>query len=236
MDSAYVTLSRQSGLMNEMRMVANNIANANTAGYRQQGLVFSEYVQAAGQGPSLSMARAQVRNTSLQPGVLTQTNGQFDFAIEGEGFFLLETPSGNRLTRAGSFASNGQGELVSVDGYRVLDVNGAPIFVPPDAVSVDAGSDGTLSAGGQPLGQIGVYAPTDPAGLVREGGVTFRADGGFEPVENPKVLRGFLEGSNVNAIEQVARLVEIQRAYELGQSFLEAEDERVRGALKALMR
>ena len=236
MDTAYVTLSRQSGLMNEMRLVANNIANANTTGYRAQGLVFSEFVRDMPGNPSLSMSRAEVRNTSLQQGVLTETGGQFDFAIEGDGFFMIETPAGNRLTRAGAFSSNAEGDLVTMDGHPVLDANGAPVFIPPDAASIDVGSDGTLSVEGQLLGQIGVYRVADPSTLVREGSTQFRAEGAIDPVEEPVVVHRFLEGSNVNAIEQVTRMVEIQRAYELGQSFLESEDERVRGALKALMR
>ncbi|RBW61190.1 flagellar hook-basal body complex protein [Ruegeria sp. A3M17] len=236
MDTAYVTLSRQSGLMNEMRLVANNIANANTTGYRAQGLVFSEFVRDMPGNPSLSMSRAEVRNTSLQQGVLTETGGQFDFAIEGDGFFMVETPAGNRLTRAGAFSSSADGDLVTMDGHRVLDSNGAPVFIPPDAASIDVGSDGTLSVDGQLLGQIGVYRVSDPNSLMREGSTQFRAEGDIETVEEPLVIHRFLEGSNVNAIAQVSRMVEIQRAYELGQSFLEAEDERVRGALKALMR
>ncbi|WP_170507605.1 flagellar hook-basal body complex protein [Ruegeria arenilitoris] len=236
MDTAYTTLSRQTGLMNEMRLVANNIANANTTGYRAQGLVFSEFVRDLPGNPSLSMARAEARNTSLQQGLLTETGGQFDFAIEGDGFFMVETPSGNRLTRAGAFSPSAEGDLVTMDGHRVLDSNGAPVFIPPDAASIDVGSDGTLSIEGQFLGQIGVYRVADPKTLVREGSTQFRAEGEIDPVENPVVLQRFLEGSNVNAVEQVTRLVEIQRAYELGQSFLETEDERLRGALKALMR
>ncbi|WP_193746531.1 flagellar hook-basal body complex protein [Ruegeria sp. ANG-R] len=236
MDTAYVTLSRQSGLMNEMRMVANNIANANTSGYRQQGVVFSEFIRDIPGNPSLSLTRAEARNTSLQQGVLTETGGAFDFAIEGDGFFMIETPSGNRLTRAGSFSPNAEGDLVTMDGHRVLDSNGAPVFIPPDAATIDIGSDGTMSVDGQLLGQIGVYNVADPKGLVREGNTHFRPGGQVDPVDEPVVLHRFLEGSNVNAIGQVTRMVEIQRAYELGQSFLEAEDERVRGALKALMR
>ncbi|WP_170575318.1 flagellar hook-basal body complex protein [Ruegeria atlantica] len=236
MDTAYVTLSRQSGLMNEMRLVANNIANANTTGYRAQGLVFSEFVRDMPGNPSLSMSRAEARNTSLQQGVLTETGGQFDFAIEGDGFFMVETPSGNRLTRAGAFSPSADGDLVTMDSHRVLDSNGAPVFIPPDAASIDVGSDGTLSIEGQLLGQIGVYRVADPSTLVREGSTQFRAEGEIDPVENPVVVHRFLEGSNVNAVHQVTRLVEIQRAYELGQSFLETEDERLRGALKALMR
>ncbi|CUK02964.1 Distal rod protein [Ruegeria denitrificans] len=236
MDTAYTTLSRQSGLVNEMRMVANNIANANTTGYRAQGLVFSEFVRDLPGNPSLSMARAEARNTSLQQGLLTETGGQFDFAIEGDGFFMVETPSGNRLTRAGAFSPSAEGDLVTMDGHRVLDSNGAPVFIPPDAASIDVGSDGTLSIEGQLLGQIGVYRVADSKTLVREGSTQFRAEGEIDLVENPVLLHRFLEGSNVNAVEQVTRLVEIQRAYELGQSFLETEDERLRGALKALMR
>ncbi|MEX0308303.1 MAG: flagellar hook-basal body complex protein [Ruegeria sp.] len=236
MDTAYVTLSRQSGLMNEMRLVANNIANANTTGYRQQGLVFSEFVRDMSGHPSLSQSRAQVRNTSLQQGVLIETGGSFDFAIEGNGFFMIETPAGDRLTRAGSFSPNAEGDLVTMDGHRVLDSSGAPVFIPPDAATIDVGSDGTMSVGGQILGQIGVYGVADPQNLVREGSTYFRPSGQVEPLDEPVLLHRFLEGSNVNAIDQVTRMIEIQRAYELGQSFLEAEDERVRGALKALMR
>ncbi|WP_299662426.1 flagellar hook-basal body complex protein [uncultured Ruegeria sp.] len=236
MDTAYVTLSRQSGLMNEMRMVANNIANANTTGYRQQGVVFSEFVRDMPGNPSLSLSRAQVRNTSLQQGMLTKTGGSFDFAIEGDGFFMIETPAGNRLTRAGSFSPNAEGDLVTMDGHRVLDSNGAPVFVPPDAETIDVGSDGTMSVNGQILGQIGVYGVADPQNLVREGSTHFRSGGQVDPMDEPVVLHRFLEGSNVNAVGQVTRMIEIQRAYELGQSFLEAEDERVRGALKAMMR
>ncbi len=236
MDTAYVTLSRQSGLMNEMRLVANNIANANTTGYRAQGLVFSEFVRDMPGNPSLSMSRAEARNTSHQQGVLTETGGQFDFAIEGDGFFMVETPEGNRLTRAGSFSPNAEGDLVAPDGARVLDSNGSPVFIPPDAASIDVGSDGTLSVEGQLLGQIGVYRVEDLKDLVREGNTRFSTTGNIDPVDEPVVLHRFLEGSNVNAIAQVTRLIEIQRAYELGQSFLETEHERVRGALKALMR
>ncbi|MBJ6371900.1 flagellar hook-basal body complex protein [Sedimentitalea arenosa] len=234
--AGYVTLSRQSGLMREMRIVANNIANAATTGYRQEGLIFSEFVRSAPDQSSLSMSQARVRNTSMEQGSLTQTNGNMDFAIEGDGFFLVETPRGERLTRAGSFATNADGDLVTPDGYRVLDAGGAPVFVPPDAADISVSSDGTLSVDGRLLGQIGLVRPTDPLAMVREDGVMFRADDGFEPAEDARVLQGFVEGSNVNPILQIARMIDIQRAYEMGQSFLETEDQRIRNAAKTLMK
>lgn len=235
MDNAgYTTLTRQSGLMREMQVVANNIANANTTGYRQEGVIFSEYVQAVEEGPSLSMANGNVRNTSYAQGVLTQTGGQFDFAIEGDAFFLIETPQGERLTRAGSFTPNAEGDLVTNDGYRVLDAGGAPVFIPPDASDLSVASDGTISAGGTPLGQLGLVVPVDPTEMTRQSGILFDAPSGVEPAENGRVVQGFLEGSNVNSVLQIARMIEVQRAYEMGQSFAEAEDERIRTAIKAL--
>jgi flagellar basal-body rod protein FlgF len=234
--AGYATLSRQSGLMREMRVVANNIANAATTGYRSEGLIFSEYVKSAPGQESVSMARANIFNTSLEQGQLTKTNGTFDFAIEGDAFFMVETPQGERLTRAGAFSSNAAGDLVTMDGYRVLDAGRAPVFVPTDAESVQVGADGTISADGQPLGQIGLFKPVEKHTMSREDGVMFRVDGDIEEALDGRVLQGFLEGSNVNAIHQVSRLVEIQRAYEMGQSFLSTEDERIRAAIKNLIK
>lgn len=237
MDAAsYVILSRQSGLTREMRIVANNIANAATTGFRQEGLIFSEFVKSAPGQSSLSMSEAHVRNTSMAQGALTQTNGTFDFAIEGDGFFLVDTPAGQRLTRSGSFSPNADGDLVTMDGHRVLDAGGAPVFIPPGVAGISVAADGTLSADGQLLGQIGLYNPADPLGMVREDGVMFRADAGIEPTENATILQGFIESSNVNAILQVSRMIEVQRAYELGQSFLEREDQRIRDAVKTLIK
>ncbi|MFW8593756.1 flagellar hook-basal body complex protein [Cribrihabitans neustonicus] len=234
--TGYATLSRQSGLMREMRVVANNIANSATTGYRQEGLIFSEYVQRTpGQG-SLSMARANIYNTSMEQGAMTQTGGTFDFAIEGDGFFMVETPQGERLTRSGAFSPNAEGDLVTMDGYRVLDAGRAPVFVPPDAGKIEVGSDGSLSAGGRLLGQLGLFKPVEQHQMVREDGVMFRVEGEIEESFDSKVLQGFLEGSNVNAISEVTRMIEVQRAYEMGQSFLDTEDQRIRNAIKNLMK
>lgn len=236
MDAAgYATLNRQSGLMREMGVVANNIANASTTGFRREGVVFSEYVAALDEDPSLSMAYASGRHVDLSQSTIAQTGGQFDFAIQGQGFFLIDTPQGQRLTRAGSFTPNDAGELVTPDGYRLLDAGGAPIFIPPDAKGVGMSADGTLSANGQPIAQIGLWQPTDPLALRHQSGTLF--DGGaVQPAEGANVLQGMLEDSNVEPVSEIARMIEVQRAYELGQKFLDAEDERVRGVIQALGR
>lgn len=233
-NAGYATLTRQSGLLREMRIVANNIANTATTGFRQEGLVFSEYVKAIDGASSLSMGQGNARMTSFEQGALTQTGGTFDFAIEGDGFFLVQTPDGERLTRAGAFTPNAAGDLVTVDGYPVLDAGAAPIFIPPGVTEVSVASDGTISSEGNPLGQIGMVLPLNPQAMVREDGVMFRADDGFEPAEQARVLQRFVENSNVNPILQLSRMIEVQRAYQLGASFLEAEDERVQKALRSL--
>ncbi|SEL26764.1 flagellar basal-body rod protein FlgF [Roseovarius nanhaiticus] len=234
-NAGYTTLTRQSGLLREMQVVANNIANTATTGYRQEGLIFSEHVARMEEGPSLSMAKANVRNTSMIQGAITQTGGTLDFAVEGDGFFLIETPAGERLTRAGSFSISAEGDMVTNDGYRVLDAGGAPVFIPPDASNLNVSPDGTVSHDGRPLAQIGLVQPVDRVGLIREDGVMFRSEAGYEPSENGRILQGFLEGANVDPIGQMARMIEIQRAYEMGQSFLDSEDKRIRSAVQTFI-
>ncbi|KEO52324.1 flagellar hook-basal body complex protein [Thioclava indica] len=238
MDNAiYATLSRQSGLMQEMRTVANNIANVSTTGFRREGVIFSEYISGLeDNGPSLSMAYANGRNIDLQQGGLTQTGGRFDFAIEGEGFFMIETPQGNQLTRAGSFIPSPEGELLSPDGYRLLDPGGTPVAVPGGVQDIALASDGTLSAAGEPIAQVGVFLPSDPNELTHVGGTRFAAEAGAEPMEGATLLQGYLEDSNVNPVSEISRMIEVQRAYELGQKFLDREDERIRSVISTLAR
>jgi flagellar basal-body rod protein FlgF len=235
MDNAgYTSLTRQAGLLREMQSVANNIANASTTGFRREGVIFSEFVQETGDGSSISMAAARARHVDLDQGGLKATGGSFDFAIEGDGFFLIETPNGQELTRAGSFTPNEQGDLVTMDGHRLLDAGGAPIFIPPDATNVAMAADGTLSADDRPLSLVGVWQPVDPTSLQHQAGTRFSAEQ-IEPVIDGVTLhQGMLEASNVDPIAEVARMIEVSRAYELGQKFLDKEDERIRQVTKTL--
>lgn len=232
-NTGYTTLNRQSGLLRDMRSVAQNIANMGTTGYRGERVIFSEYVRDLGPGEaSLSVANAAARSTDTSQGALALTNGTFDLAIEGDGFFLVATPEGDRLTRAGAFTPSPEGLLSAHDGAQLLDAGGAPIFVPPDARAISIGADGTISADGNPVARVGLWSPANPLGMTRAEGVRFDPGGPPVPQEEGRILQGFLEKSNVVAINQIARMIEVQRAYELGQTFLDREDERIRSTIR----
>ena len=233
--SGYVTLSRQSGLLHQMDVIANNIANASTQGFRREGMVFSEYITRAGEAPSLSMGYGNTRVVDLQQAGMTQTGAPFDLAIEGAGFFMIATPKGQQLTRSGAFTPGPDGTLLTDDGYQVLDGGGSAIFVPPDARNVAVAKDGTVSADGVPLARVGLWQPSDPMSLTHESGTRFSANG-VQPAEGATILQGYLEDSNVDPLQEIASMIAVQRAYELGQSFMDREDERVRTVIQTLGR
>lgn len=233
--SGYIALSRQAGLLREMQAVANNVANISTTGYRREGVIFAEMIEALEvEGGSVAMTAARARFTDDEQGGLNRTGGTFDLAIEGKGFMMLETPGGLRLTRAGSFTPNADGELVNMQGHLLLDAGEAPIFVPPDAASIAIAADGTMTADGQPLSQVGIVMIEDPNALFREDGVMFRPEAGLLPAEEASLLQGFLEKSNVNPVIEISRMIEVQRGYELGQKLMEREDERIRAVTRTL--
>ena len=237
-NSGYVTLNRQAGLMREMQIIANNIANASTTGFRREDTVFAEYIAALGpKEESLSMADAMVRHIDQTQAPIRQTGGTFDLAIEGPGFFLIQTPGGQMLTRSGAFAQGPAGELVTMDGNPVLDAGAAPIALPPGTTTIAISPDGTISADGQTVGQIGLFEPIDPKDLQAAGGTMFSAPAGTQPVqEGSEVMQGFLEDSNVSPVIELTRMIEVQRAYEQGQKFLENEHERIRGVISKIAR
>ncbi|HEY0213104.1 MAG TPA: flagellar hook-basal body complex protein [Paenirhodobacter sp.] len=235
-NAIYATLSRQSGLLKEMQTIANNMANISTTGFRREGVVFSEYVADLDDAPSLAMAYGNGRSIDLRQGGLVSTGSKFDLAIEGEGFFMVGTPQGNQLTRAGSFIPSPEGQLLTPDGYTLLDGGGAPITVPTGQGDIAVAQDGTVSVAGAPVSQVGIFLPPDNAIPQHVGGTRFIVEGDPQPVENPVILQGKLEESNVDPVIEVSRMIEVQRAYELGQSFLEREDDRIRGVIDTLSR
>jgi flagellar basal-body rod protein FlgF len=237
MDSTgYITLSRQTGLLNQMDAIANNIANAGTTGFKREGTLFSEWVAKTGQSPSLSIGYGNTRVVDLMQSGLNQTGGAFDLAVEGDGFFMVQGPNAQQmLTRAGAFTLGADGTLQTADGFPVLDESGSQVFIPPGVGKVTVAEDGTMSANGQPLGKMGLWGPTDPLSLTHQQGTLFTASG-YQPVATGKIMQGYLEESNVSPINEIATMISVQRAYQLGQSFLDREDDRARNVIQTLGR
>lgn len=230
----YVALSRQSGLKRELNTIANNIANLSTNGYRREGAVFAEHVaRLQGGDQSLSLAVMNRHFIDLSPGEVTKTGNPLDFAIEGEGFFQVETPAGQRLTRDGAFSLNAQSELVTSSGARVLDQSGGAILVPQGTTTIKVTEDGTIFADGQAVSRIGVMA-TDAAALIREGKNLFRTDAEIQPIQNARVRQFAIEGSNVSPVTELARLIEVQRTYEMSKGFSDNENERIERTVRVL--
>lgn len=235
MDSTlpYLALNRRIGLARELDAVAGNVANMATTGYRREGLVFVEFVRAAAPGESLSMTDLGARFAADRPGELKVTGGRLDAAIDGPGFFQVRLGSEVLLTRAGNFQRSPEGLLVTPDGAEVLDDGGAAIFLPPDGAALDIASDGTISSGGAPVARLGVVS-APPEALSRVGGTAFRSRVTPTPLEDPRLRQGALEGSNVDPIAEIARLVEVNRAYEHVQGLVRDADERTGETLRRL--
>lgn len=235
MDNAlyYLALNRQLGLRRELDMVAGNVANLDTAGFRREGMVFAEFVRRTGAGDSVSMADSGASYARAEPGELRLTGAALDLAIEGEGYFLTEDAEGPLLTRAGAFQRSEIGLLVTSEGRSVLDAGGGAIFLPPDAGEIAIAPDGTVSVDGAAAAQIGVYTAA-PETLTRVGGTAFRPTDGFEPIPDPVIRQGVLELSNVNPVEEISRMIAVTRAYEQAQSLIEDEDERLRDTVRTL--
>ncbi|MEM6973004.1 MAG: flagellar hook-basal body complex protein [Pseudomonadota bacterium] len=215
-------------------IVANNIANASTSGFRAQMSIASEHVMQRA-GPSVSMPRLATALTDARPGVLTMTGVPLDFAIEGPGFFLIGLADGRQaLTRAGSFIRRGDGTLGTPDGAALLGEGGGPIALPEGGGPIVLARDGTLSSGGAIIGRVGVVAE-DAAGQ-RLAGARFALDGPAEPAEGAGLRQGVLESSNVSPVQALAELIDASRRYEMFQSMVEEDDRRIRNVIETFSR
>lgn len=232
-NAIYATLARQHGLMQEMQVVSNNLANSSTTGYKTDRAIFAEFLVNTGSDASpLSMGSLAGHSFEMEQGGLKVTGGQFDLAVQGEGYFTVDTPQGTRLTRAGHFQLSADGTLMDMNGSNVLNAGGGPITIPPEATNLAIAGDGTISANGLQIDQVAVVVPDGE--LMRDSNTYFSAEGGFVPAKDFGVVQGALEQSNVSPVLEVSRMIEVQRAYEAGQTLLETEDKRIGQLISAV--
>lgn len=234
--TSYIALSRQMVLRREMDIVANNIANANTPAYKGERMVFREYLAQANRGEKLSFVQDIGLARDFREGPMTKTDNPFDLAINGEGYFIIDTPLGERYTRHGRFQIDANGQLVTGQGYPVRGEAG-PINVPFDQGEINIASDGTLSTADGTFANLAIVTFEDQQALKRAANNLYIADEEEPaPVEQPHVVQGMLEDSNVEPVLELTRMMTVMREYQSVGKFIQQEHDRQKKAIERLGR
>ncbi|MBI4239266.1 MAG: flagellar basal-body rod protein FlgF [Deltaproteobacteria bacterium] len=225
----------------ELEVVAHNLANVATNGFKENRVAFEAVLGSQGQSSDLPDPNAtpfavmgKVKHNLLD-GPTLSTNNPLDVAIQGEGFFEVQTEQGTVYTRDGGFSLNSNGELVTLKGDRVMGANGALVIGPGSPITVSG--NGSIWVGEEERGQFKVVKFADPEKLSPMGAASFRADEGAQPtaVTSPVIVQGRLEGSNVNVTLNLVRLIEIARQYQMYQKVMN-EQERLSREASAMAR
>lgn len=243
-----VGLSRQVALRRELDVIANNIANLNTTGFKGESMMFEQYLDPTARheyfpGNDRRIAFVMDRATlqDFTQGPLQRTEAPLDVAMDGPGFFTLQTPNGERFTRAGNFHLNPQGQLVNNNGHLVLGTGGPIVFEPTDT-NIAIAADGTVSAtngAGQvgDRGKLRMVTFANPAQLTQQGDGLWSAGNGLTPQVAPvttRAIQGALEKSNVHAVKEMNRMLEVTRAYTTINNMQSRTDELRRKAIEKL--
>ncbi len=214
-------------LERKLEVAANNMANVNTTGFKKQRITFREYLLSQVDG-SRRTAKGPVVTTEFAQGATHQTDNPLDFAIEGEGFFAVQTPQGVRYTRDGNFTLDAQKQLVTRQGYPVLG-NGAPIILDDTTGrGIWLSGDGRFFVDETQTNVLDVVTFEDPTSLRRLGANLWEPSSRNvvpTPVENPSIKQGYLEDSNVNPLESMLELMDCYRAYEAQQKTIQTVDQ-----------
>ena len=242
MDNSFaVGLSAQQVLHQRMDTTANNLANMTTTGFKAEHLVMRKLSEqpatASDQPNTIAFVDAWKLQRDMSTGSLERTGNPLDAAIEGEGFFTVQTPDGGKAyTRDGRFSIDGSGKLITRDGMTVLGSGGA-ITIDPNAGDVSISKDGAVQQSGQILGKLDVAAFDKPGALEKMGGNLWKPVGQTSraPV-GARIAGGFVEGSNVNAVSELTEMIAISRTYESVGQMLSNADQMRGGAIDKLSR
>jgi flagellar basal-body rod protein FlgF len=218
-----IGLSRQMALSRELDVVANNIANIDTVGYKADGSLFEQYLSSAArgaQGSPIAFVRDRATWVDMSRGPVQHTGNSLDVAVDGNGFFAVQTPNGVRYTRNGSFQLNAAGQIVTADGYPVLG-DGGPITLQQTDHQISISRDGTVSVreGSSNVdsqrGKLRLVSFDNLQQLQKDGSATFNYVGTGQPQDDRKshVIQGALEKSNVKGVMEMSRMIEITRSY-----------------------
>ncbi|MEW5422243.1 flagellar basal-body rod protein FlgF [Amorphus sp. 3PC139-8] len=232
----YVGLSAQIALDRRLATVANNVANMNTTGFRAEEVRFDTVLSKLG---TREVAYSSPGETyiSRQPGQVTYTGNTLDVAIDGDGWFAIDTAAGPAYTRDGRMQLSESGDLLSVEGHAILDSGGAPIALDPRGGEVTIGRDGMLTQDGRQMGSLGVFLLPDTAKLSRYGDTAILSDQEGLPVEDRVangVKQGYVEGANVNPVLEMTKLIMISRTFDSAASAVAESEDTQKQAIQAL--
>ena len=236
-NSIYIALSRQSGLRRQMDMVANNIANMDTPGFKAQRLLFRQFLSGSdtpgGQG-EVSMVIDQAAVRDMAPGPLTGTDNQLDVAILGDGYLVVDTEAGPRYTRNGRLSVDTEGRLIDVNGYPVMDRQNRPITLPRFSEQVEISSTGEVSTDEGRAGTIRLVRFDNESAMAPLGGGLLVTNELPKEAEDSTLAQGMIEQSNVVPIMEMTRMIAVNRSYKSVQKLMESEHERQRSAIREL--
>jgi flagellar basal-body rod protein FlgF len=244
-----VGLSRQMALSHELDIIANNIANIDTTGFKADNAAFSEFLmprasdgQFSGGDKRVSFVQDRASWIDLSPGSIQRTGDPLNVAIDGPGYLTVQTARGTRYTRNGALAINGTGQLVTSDGDAVLGGSGPITFQQGDHdISISPSGivtvrEGTSTAD-SPRGQLQLVSFDQPRLLQKDGSSTFMAPNGVNPGPpslNTHLVQGAIEKSNVNGVAEMARMIQITRSYSDIAAILQQQGDQRRNALQQL--
>jgi flagellar basal-body rod protein FlgF len=237
-NTLYVALSHQMAMQRQMDIIANNIANASTTAFRNESVLFEEYVvntdpssDQMGNQIAFVQDRGVVRN--LAEGEFTQTGNELDAAISGKGYFQVQDPKGNTLyTRNGHFHVDGTGQIVTTKGYPVLDAFGKPLTVNLNDSTINIATDGTITAASGRRGRLGIVTFPNEQAMNAVGDSMFKTDQKPTPTQNVKILSGMLEGSNVEPVIELTKMVDVLRSYESTAKLLQTYEDLQRESIQ----
>ena len=232
----YVSLSSQIALDRRLTTLADNVANSTTVGFRATEVKFNQVVsdQKVADVAFVSQGNEFI---STRSGGITETGGPLDFALKGEAWFQVDTPSGPTLTRDGRFTLTDLGELVTLNGYPVLDAGGGPIQIDVSNGPIQLSADGQLNQNGRPVAALGLFSADLSGGFVRAGNSGIIPSIAPEPVVDrvdAGVVQGYVEESNVNAIGEMTQLIQVTRAFESIASLMRDSEESMNEAVRTL--
>ena len=236
-----VGLSQQMASHRAMEVIANNLANLATPAFKREGVQFEEYVvpvpatEAEGGGTvNVSFVLDHGVARDLSEGRMEQTGSLLDLAIGGTGYFVVQTPDGDRYTRNGHFKLDDQGRVVTDDGY-ILQSDGGAITLQPQDGDLRVGRDGSLSSDLQLLGKLRVVTFTDERALKKTGMSLYDPAGqNPEAATNVRVYQGMVERSNVEPVIEIAHMIEVMRAYQASIDLTKSSEDLLKRAIEQL--